>query len=712
MICIEGFCQANSGQDGNDDSDGGLDGDADGDSGGDGLDSREWSHCLENDACPDDLICFNDYCVDLIESPGCKQGEQDSCGDDRFCEPTIGGCLPWEVHPYPKPECEYIPPAGEFVPSEEWIWQAPLEAAEWDQVMMTPVVVDLSGRVGGDFLAVPAVIFNSFRGDQYTQEGILRAITGDSGAPIFSVTNPDHYTHPASNIAVGDIDNDGLPEIVTAKSGGTDLICFESDGSFKWETAGAQLFIGWGGPAIANLDNQGLPEIVVGAAVVDALGNILWQKHAGTGDNTASTAGPFSVPYDVDGDGDLEIVTGRTLYDHLGNIIWDLPSYGDGFVAVADFNETHKDPVERTSPEIVVVSNGMVRVQKSTISEPGSELLWVKSAEQLNLLDECQPNCGFLGPPTVADFDNDGQPEIGVAGADVYIVLDTWGEILWSVPTRDASSNITGSAVFDFEGDGAAEVVYADEESLKVFNGADGRVLYQQAHSSLTTCEYPVIVDVDADRNAEIVIAQNAIVSGVDPLFHGIRAFGDTKDNWVATRRIWNQHAYYVTAVNENGTIPDNPQMNYKMAGLNNFRQNIQGQGVFAAPDMTARAAGYDTSHCQGSDGYITIYAEVANRGSQEIMPGVPVSFYLGNPAIDGTLLGTEYTTQLLWPGELEVIVFTWQQPPQNELVDIYVIADDQGWDADQNSPSGSNNECREQNNIGITEGIICRPPI
>ena len=32
--------------------------------------------------------------------------------------------------------------------------------------------------------------------------------------------------------------------------------------------------------------------------------------------------------------------------------------------------------------------------------------------------------------------------------------------------------------------------------------------------------------------------------------------YGDANDNWVNARRIWNQHQYHVTNVNDDGTIP------------------------------------------------------------------------------------------------------------------------------------------------------------
>jgi hypothetical protein len=36
----------------------------------------------------------------------------------------------------------------------------------------------------------------------------------------------------------------------------------------------------------------------------------------------------------------------------------------------------------------------------------------------------------------------------------------------------------------------------------------------------------------------------------------GIRVYRDASDRWVSSRRVWNQHAYAVTMVDEDGTIP------------------------------------------------------------------------------------------------------------------------------------------------------------
>src|SRR5699024_4142347 len=135
---------------------------------------------------------------------------------------------------------------------------------------------------------------------------------------------------------------------------------------------------------------------------------------------------------------------------------------------------------------------------------------------------------------------------------------------LWDVKTQDNSSSTTGSSVFDFQGDGAAEVIYNDELFLRVYDGATGTVLFEEPNSSYTALEYPVIVDDDNDGAAKIVVGSNDVECG-DMLpdcattgTNGIKVFSDADDNWVATRRIWNQHTYHISNINEDGSVPKN----------------------------------------------------------------------------------------------------------------------------------------------------------
>src|SRR5262249_8505821 len=133
------------------------------------------------------------------------------------------------------------------------------------------------------------------------------------------------------------------------------------------------------------------------------------------------------------------------------------------------------------------------------------------------------------------------------------VVFASDGSVRWQQPTRDGSSQSTGSSVFDFDGDGKAEVIYGDELYLRIYRGTDGAVLYQLPKSSGTAYEYPVIADVDADGNAEIVAVANTLFGGQQ---NGIFVIGDRNDTWVNTRQIWNQHTYHINNINDNGTVP------------------------------------------------------------------------------------------------------------------------------------------------------------
>jgi len=167
-------------------------------------------------------------------------------------------------------------------------------------------------------------------------------------------------------------------------------------------------------------------------------------------------------------------------------------------------------------------------------------------------------------------------------------------------------------------------------------------VLFQTPNSTCTATEYPAIVDVDNDGNAEIVASRNQIC-GFGPQV-GIAVFGDANDTWVPTRRIWNQHAYYITNVNENGAIPASPANNWQVAGLNNFRLNTftpdEGR-VTDAPDLTA-------SFLRCEDG--NAVARVGNGGGLLVGVGVEVGVYDGDPAGGGTRLGTVFTSGPLGP--------------------------------------------------------------
>jgi len=586
-------------------------------------------------------------------------------------------------------QCEYKPPVGTFNPVEKWHWQGVKGYPTFNKVMMTPVVARIADTNGDgviDDKDVPAVIFSAFESNNcgINCPGILTAVRGDTGEEIWSVTNPFYRTSAGGSLAVGDIDNDGMLEIIAVIFGGDGYSnwnkagIFNHDGTLRWVSS-QSMYIPWGGASIADLDGDGKPEIIIGATVLNNDGTLRWQGTKGTG-NQYPGLGPLSLVADVDMDGHPEVVAGNTIYRYDGTVYWQTPYpiWGnDGFDAVANFDN---DPY----PEIVFVSHGNVYLFK----RDGTKI-WGPVAI---------PGGGNGGPPTIADFDGDGSLEIGVAGSSRYVVFRSDGSILWQSVTQDLTSGVTGSSVFDFDGDGQAEVVYNDEIALRIYRGKDGMVLFSTPNSTATTLEYPVIADIDNDNHAEIVVAANDWYPYIPKTSHGIRVFEDANNTWVNTRKIWNQHTYHITNVNDDGTIPRHEQNNWEI--YNNYRCNS------LLPEEVLDTADITTSYITiGQNNYptsVTISARIGNGGAISQVAGVDVAFYDGDPSQGGILIGTAKTTRVLDIGEYEDVSITWNNPSSGSHT-IFVVAD----------KDNEFNECREGNNKASTEVFIgITPPV
>ena len=570
-------------------------------------------------------------------------------------------------------DCAVSIPPGAINPVLQWSWTSSAVEPASLNVMMTPAVVDVNGDL------VPDVVFGSTdsTGGGYFEVGMLRALDGASGAELWNVTDPLLAINTAYNIAAGDIDNDGLVEIVACDANNTQLICFENDGTFKWRSSVLDA-LNWSAAAIADIDHDGSPEIVSGRQVLDANGNLLWTGTGGTG---SQGSGSLSLVCDVDLDGSPDVVAGNTIYRADGTILCEDTLLPDGYNAVADFDGD-------AQPEIVLVSGGMVYLLEQDLGAPASlRVIWGPVTTPLSSRG---------GAPTVADFDGDGLPEIGVADGASYTVYEHDGSLKWQALTQDTSSSVTGSSVFDFNGDGVAEVVYRDELHLRIFDGPSGAVLLETPMSSCTWHENPLVADVDADGNAEIVIGANQNC-GLG-LQQGIFVYRDLNDAWVPTRRVWNQHTYHITNVEENGAIPayELDSWLYPVgAPFNSYRQNTLSTTLGnATPDLTASRL--EATPVGSPD---TVIARIGNGGASFVGAGIPVAFYDGDPLVGGVLLGVSFTSIPLAPGAFEdVALFVGTLPAV-----VYVQADDSG------AGAGIEIECDETNNSH--SAMLLAPP-
>ena len=688
-------------------------------------------------------VCFATQCV----TPGAECHSARDCPDGQYCEislgdnefppdagtlppgcfaprPPLGRCLSLlprcpdgdggvaapDAGPCLAP-CEYRPPAGTLNARVKWHWgPTATEYPTYTDVWSTPAV----GRLHDsncddeiDELDAPSVVFvagellaNCCHCTGQTPSrcttGVLRALDGLTGQEIWSLpkASPTSVGFTGISVALGDLNGDGRLE-VAAVTGEGYVVIVDGDGAVlatsdqpipSCSAAGcAATMLGWGGAlAIGDMNGDGAPEVVHGATVfTTAGGGLRWVftgARAWGGNQAWDTA--LSTLADVDGDGQLELVTGKTTYKVDGTVLWDRPAdeatLPDGYPAVADLDQDGQ-------PEVLLVSSGKLYVFDGQTGAPklGSPVAIGAAAD------------GFGGPPTVADFDGDGWPEVGVARANHYTVLKPQPAggaiaILWQAPNHDLSSSVTGSTVFDFEGDGAAEVIYNDECFLWVYDGRNGSVRFATPHTSFTGTETSLVADVDGDGHAEIVMISNGadpsaagwscdvapwnqpdatngrpawVAPPYGPAYKGLTVFGDAANSWVGTRTLWNQHTYHVSNVcdpsddacaagSPYGAIPAHERPNWSVPWLNNFRQNVQQAGIFKAPDATVLLE----AECSTP---VTLHAYVRNLGMALLPAGVTVGFFVR--ATGDTLLATKTTQTALWPGQVEEVTYAAQ---------------------------------------------------
>ena len=453
---------------------------------------------------------------------------------------------------------------GQIFPMLEWSWTGSSELPNYDEVDVTPLVLSLTddnldGRY--DYDDYPDVVFTSYGG---WFGAALRAVDGRDGSSIFDVTNNDYRLESGSNLAAGDIDADGKVEIIGHKRSSNRLIAFENDGSYKWDSDNFAVDCEWGGPAIADMDQDGIPEIVMGRTVFDQNGSLKWEGDYGGGKN--GRWGPLSCLANVDMSGGLELIAGNSVYHSDGSVYWQKaspsgpnfvgPQTEDGFSAVGNFDGD-------SYPEIVLVARGNLYVfehdgtlKTGPIPIPGANA------------DPTYPG----GPPTIYDYDSDGQAEIGVASREHYVVFESNGIIRWSYPINESSSGVSGSTVFDLSSDGSPEVIHCDQDMIRMFDASSGALLWERKHSTHTAMEFPVIADIDKDGHAELLTVSSPY-GGKN--YNGLFAFGlDWGVNpWLDARRTWNQHTYHITNVNSDGSIPRVESPNW--ATYNSFRCQV-----------------------------------------------------------------------------------------------------------------------------------------
>ena len=146
------------------------------------------------------------------------------------------------------------------------------------------------------------------------------------------------------------------------------------------------------------------------------------------------------------------------------------------------------------------------------------------------------------------------------------------------------------------------------------------------------------------DGRADIVTGANTSC-GLGNAQYGIYVFAD--DIWRGAGRIWNQHTYHITNVNDDATIPAHEPFGWLLD--NSYRASATASCPFSIPDLTASHLRATTV---GSATRLTV--RIGNAGARTVPRSVPVAFYDGDPRAGGVLLDVAFTSIYLEGGFFE----------------------------------------------------------
>jgi hypothetical protein len=428
-----------------------------------------------------------------------------------------------------------IEPAQKILctPTLQWEWDGPARSPQYPQAGTTPVVVQLTddnadGRITD--ADIPDVAFLH----EKAQKFVLTAVDGAAGTDLFTISDPLLYW----SLAAGDIDGDGIVELISVRfptfpNPQLQLVAFEHTGELKWVSDPAPATPGalYWQIGVADLDQDGQPEIFAGANVFNADGTLRWAGTEGVGSPVNGLANAADLLPENPG---MELLAGRTVYDAWGGVVWNRPDLPDGLTAVGDLNGDGQ-------PEIVLTD------------------YWGNDVYLLdrfgNVLGHYFVPEGRLMRPIVADVDGDLSAEAVLVTLYQVRAME-WTDqgfvTKWSLPASDLTGDSTAIA-FDFDGDGASEILYRNESGWYILDGGSGVVLSEIPFPSATLVEAPVVADIDNDGLTEIVVG--ACWDQDHPgAREALAAWECSAPN--RARPIWNEYMYHICNVNEDGTIP------------------------------------------------------------------------------------------------------------------------------------------------------------
>ncbi len=542
--------------------------------------------------------------VDTLDSAApeeCNGDDDDGDGqvDEGYPDVDADGvadCVDDDCEVAPVPSVKGAPVTAPWDAGLAWETNVGMAAA------VTPVVAYLRDADGDGLIGAadrPDLVVGTTNG----LDGALHAVAGDGAGLLWSISG----MAIGAGVAAGDLDGDGWPEIVSVDDAFR-AVAFRGDGTVLWRSEpvpGAALLALQ--PLVTDVDGDGGAEVVIADAILDGADGALHAQLEGR--PHATWWAPSAA--DLDGDGAAEVIAHGTVYRGDGSAWWqaDIPAgMTMGFSAVFDADG---DPEGEVAFVFGTAGAGALQLY----DHDGTQLL------EVGLVDI------YGSAPCVGDVDGDGEVELAVV-SDGYAVghvslYELDGTLRWVELTDDVLSAISCS-MFDFDGDGALEVVLADAAEVRVLDGLTGATLWSDGHSSPTVFEYPVVVDLDADGSAEIVSSY-----GVGS-FGGVAVWSHRAAQWAAAGSTWGRYDFHPANLTDGGAPAESP-------GPWTLYNGLRSRPAVAPPNFRLDLAAVAGASCIAAcpDGVARAAWGVANLGEADIPAGISAAVYADGALLD-----------------------------------------------------------------------------
>lgn len=606
--------------------------------------------------------------------------------------------------------------------------QQSLQSVQNTVVFQTPLVVDVNQD------CVPEIIVAGITGysDFPRVTSGITILNSVTGATISSFPTVFYSWSCPLSYVIGDINLDGLPEIIVAAANYTGnavnlkrkLVCYDFLGNVLWvsdQNYGNNTSMQFEGtPSLADFNQDGIPEVYIHNQIFNAQTGISLADGGSNGIGRMVMVSPYyeiclTIAGDLDSNpNDLELAAGYTVYDvqitntngTVGNSMTPINIMidglnRDGMTSLTDINLDGKlDIIVGT--EGTETSSRLYAYYLNNINVP------VLIAKTPMPRGTTAPYSTFTGAPFVGDLDGNGIPSICVTRNFRLVAYSYNGTTTfqqkWVVNTID-QSGCTGITSFDFDQNGIQELVFRDEQNMKIINGngSTPTTLSVIPCSSPTVNDMAIVADIDNTGTSKICVTCGTNNTAKLKVYSSNGTIP-----WAPSRKIWNQYAYHVFNINDDATVPQFQLNNASIIGgeRNNFYVqatllDANGNSMIPASDVSGNILCITNNQITNE---ININFEISNDSlaSQSVLSGLNISFFNGNPETSGTLIGTTvYNTQIN-PGNTYSTNFQIPFSSSSTGNTIYMVVNNNGLTTGSNfQPQNFGQiECNYLNNI------------